>query len=104
MLNNTTHPGGEFSKPEDWKPKEKKMSQEERSYVDSTGQARVINNVMRHAYRQLSEEEKAQMQTIKDMGLEFYNYLDNIASSRELSLAKTKVEEAVMWAVKHVTR
>ncbi len=23
--------------------------------------------------------------------------------SREISLAKTKVEEAVMWAVKHVT-
>jgi hypothetical protein len=25
------------------------------------------------------------------------------APSRELSLAKTKAEEAVMWAVKHIT-
>ena len=25
-------------------------------------------------------------------------------TSRELSIAKTKAEEAVMWAVKHVTR
>lgn len=32
------------------------------------------------------------------------NLIDSIGQSRELSLAKTKIEEAVMWAVKHVTR
>jgi hypothetical protein len=72
--------------------------------IDSTSDTRTINNVMRHGYRVLSDEEKAQMQAIKDKGLEFWTLVENIGQSRELSLAKTKVEEAVMWAVKHITR
>ena len=72
--------------------------------VSSTSDERTVNNVMRHAYRVLSDAEKAQMQKIKDMGLDFHNFIDSIGQSRELSLAKTKIEEAVMWAVKHVTR
>jgi hypothetical protein len=76
---------------------------------DSTGDDRTRNNVMRHEYKLLSENEKIDMQAIKDAGLDFYTHLETIAShsaaggSRELSLAKTKIEEAVMWAVKHVT-
>lgn len=72
--------------------------------VQSTSDARTVNNVMRHAYRVLSDAEKAQMQKIKDMGLDFHNFIESVGQSRELSLAKTKIEEAVMWAVKHVTR
>lgn len=72
--------------------------------VDSTSDERVVNNVMRHEYKVLSGEEKVRMKTIKDKGLDFCDYLDAIGSSRELSLAKTKLEEAVMWAVKHVTK
>lgn len=72
--------------------------------VDSTSDERTVNNVMRHAYRVLSDEEKAQMQSIKDAGLAFHELLGSIGTSREISLAKTKVEEAVMWAVKHITR
>lgn len=72
--------------------------------VDSTSDERTVNNVMRHAYRVLSDAEKAQMQAIKDKGLDFHIYLNGVGESRELSLAKTKVEEAVMWAVKHLTR
>lgn len=49
------------------------------------------------------DAEKAQMQKVKDIGLEMHEILAGIGSSRELSLAKTKVEEAVMWAVKHIT-
>lgn len=73
------------------------------STVDSTSNERTVNNVMRHAYRVLSDEEKATMQAVKDMGLEFHNRIAGIGTSRELSIAKTKVEEAVMWAVKHIT-
>lgn len=62
------------------------------------------NNVMRHQYRELSIEERAQMQRIKDFGLLFWELCDGIGTSREMSLAKTKIEEAVMWATKHVTR
>ncbi|RAK51184.1 Acb2/Tad1 domain-containing protein [Phenylobacterium soli] len=71
--------------------------------VDSTSDERTVNNVMRHAYRVLSDAEKAQMQAIKDEGLKFHDLVEDIGASRELSLAKTKIEEAVMWAVKHIT-
>ena len=72
--------------------------------VQSTSDARTVNNVMRHAYRVLSDVEKQQMQAIKDQGLAFHDFLEGVGSSREISLAKTKIEEAVMWAVKHITR
>ena len=70
----------------------------------ATSDERVKNNVMRHEYKILTDKEKDQMKKIKDMGLDFHEYLGTIGNSRELSLAKTKIEEAVMWAVKHVTR
>jgi hypothetical protein len=72
--------------------------------VNSTSDDRTVNNVMRHAYRVLSDAEKAQMQAIKDKGLELHDLIESMGASRELSLAKTKTEEAVMWAVKHLTR
>jgi len=72
--------------------------------IPSTSDERVTNNVMRHEYKVLNDAEKKQMKDLKDMGLAFHNYLESIGHpSRELSLAKTKIEEAVMWAVKHVT-
>lgn len=73
------------------------------THVDSTSDQRTVNNTMRHAYRTLSEDEKAGMQEVKDMGLAFHDRIAALGNSREISLAKTKVEEAVMWAVKHIT-
>lgn len=61
-----------------------------------------MNNVMRHKDKPLSPEQKGQIATIKDLGLLLYNSVEGLGQSRELSLAKTKVEEAVMWATKHV--
>lgn len=75
----------------------------EEEYVESTSEDRTVNNVMRHQYRVLSDEEKQQMQHVKDIGLDFIIMLNKIGHSRELSIARTKVEEAVMWAVKHIT-
>lgn len=74
------------------------------SFFPSESPARVVNNTMRHAYRVLSAEEKAMMLAVKDKGAELHALIVGIGASRELSLALTKVEEAVMWAVKHVTR
>lgn len=71
--------------------------------VDSESDDRTANNAVRHAYRVLSDAEKAQMVAIKDKGAELLNLIEGLGSSRELSIAKTKTEEAVMWAVKHVT-
>lgn len=61
-------------------------------------------DVMRQTYRELTDEEKRQMAVVKDFGNEWVGFLDTVGVSRELSLAKTKIEEAVMWAVKHITR
>lgn len=72
-------------------------------FVDSTSDERTVNNVMRHAYRVLSDDEKIAMQAIKNKGLELYNLIDNLGHSRELALAKIKVKEAVMWAIKYLT-
>ena len=83
----------------------------------STDNKRVeVNNLMRHNYRPLTDEEKENMVKIKDLGLEFVAALHSIGGtpqtlndrpggqgSRELSVSQTKIEEAVMWAVKHVT-
>lgn len=71
--------------------------------VDSTSDERTVNNTMRHAYRVLTDVEKANMQAIKDEGLKFHDLISGMGNSREISLAKTKIEEAVMWAVKHIT-
>jgi hypothetical protein len=71
--------------------------------VNSASDARVVNNTMRHQYRVLNDAEKANMQAIKDKGAEFFEFVSGLGNSRETSLAKTKIEEAVMWAVKHIT-
>ncbi len=70
---------------------------------DSTDDARVQKNVFRHQYRQLTGDEKAQMRKIKDQALVMYTTITEIGDSREMSLAKTRLEEVVMWAVKHIT-
>lgn len=77
--------------------------------VASESDERVVNNVMRHEYRVLSDAEKELMRRIKDSGLAFITLLGEVGgrhetgSSRELSIAKTKIEEAVMWAVRDLT-
>lgn len=63
----------------------------------------ITNDVMRQEYRELSEHEREMVSTIKKAGQDFWDLIGHIGSSRELSLAKTKTEEAVMWAVKHLT-
>lgn len=72
--------------------------------INSADGRRTVNNVVRHEYRVLSDDEKQQMLTLKDLGLAFIEACDRIGQSRELSLAKTNAEQAVMWGVKHVTR
>lgn len=50
-----------------------------------------------------SDQEKEQMRAVKDAGLQFHELLTSLGDSRELQLARVKVEEAVMWATKHIT-
>lgn len=76
---------------------------EDAKYVDAAKEERVANNTVRHQYRVLNEAEKQTMLFIKDQGLNFIDTLDKLGSKREYSIAKTKIEEAVMWAVKGLT-
>ncbi|RSU76588.1 hypothetical protein BRX37_08415 [Sphingomonas sp. S-NIH.Pt3_0716] len=96
------------------------------SMVDSASNQRTANNAVRHQYRVLSDAEKAAMVAIKDKGGEFLTLIDSLRSppvpvsaaewgdrldppmavatfNRELTIAAEKIEEAVMWAVKHIT-
>lgn len=86
--------------------------------VSSASDERTANNAMRHTYRILSEEEKNQMTEIKDLGAAFTDLLHRIGrttgpndekedhrfASANLTLAFRHMEDAVMRAVKHITR
>jgi RecB family exonuclease len=61
-------------------------------------------DVMRRVGRQLTATEQAALDEIKKLGNELHAILHTLGTSREVSLAKTKLEEAVMWASKHITR
>ncbi len=77
------------------------------NHMKSTDDARTTNAV-RHEYRVLSNVEKLLMAEVKDRGLALLEAIDAISAKgsagRECALAKTKTEEAVMWAVKGLTK
>lgn len=83
-------------------------------FVKAESDERVANNIMRHEYRVLSEEEKMQMRDIKDLGAAFVLRLHQIGrtspekdgermGSANLTLAMRHMEDAVYRAVKHIT-
>ena len=89
----------------------------EPAQTPSESDDRVSNNSLRHQYRILSDAEKDQMVRAKDLGLSFINLLHEIGgtdplndpenprfASRDLALANTHIEDAVMRAVRHITR
>jgi hypothetical protein len=92
----------------------KSLKSGKKKIMDSTNDRRIENNPpqesktygdpMRLQYRILSDAEKAAMGSLK---LEFealYLRLAVMGTSREMSIAKTYLEESCMWAVKHITR
>jgi hypothetical protein len=79
------------------------MEQIMAEFVDSTSDERTVNNTMRQQYRVLSEEEKAAVAWFKETGETFDNYCRGCGPSREFEIARMKIEEAVMWAIKGVT-
>ena len=75
----------------------------ESKFVGSTSDDRTANNAVRHQYRVLSEDEKAAVTWYKDIGTAFIKYCDECGETREMCIAKERMEEAVMWAVKAIT-
>ena len=72
--------------------------------MESVDTNKVSNpDVMRMQYRPLTAVEQAQMVAVKGNAASLYGFFCTLGNSRELSLAKTKLEEAVMWATKHIT-
>lgn len=59
-------------------------------------------NVFRPAYRELNQEEKEKIEAIKIAAQVLYDMYGEWFT-RENSLAKTHLEESVMWAVKGLT-
>lgn len=63
-----------------------------------------MTNTFRTTYRKLEQNEVDTMNGIKNRADELLQFiLNNTEKSREQSLAITKLEESVMWAVKGVT-
>lgn len=54
-------------------------------------------------YRTLSDDENATIYKIKEQGQEFLDLIDSLGESDETRRAKARIEEAVMWSVKHIT-
>ena len=64
-------------------------------------------NIFRPAYRQLEATEQQLLDDIKTKAkelLDLYPQLDGKGAGREISIAMTKLEESVMWAVKGITK
>jgi len=60
-------------------------------------------NTFRTKYRELSPAEKQALEDLKTAAEVLESHIDASGQSRFASLAKTKLEESVMWAVKGVT-
>ncbi len=60
-------------------------------------------DVMHLFERVLPQEEDADIKIVKQMGNDLYAFMDTLGACREISLAKTKLEEAIMWTVKGIS-
>lgn len=59
---------------------------------------------IRPVYKDLSDEQKTKVSQLKEAGVNLHRLISSCPPSREASLAKTKLEESIMWAVKGVTK
>lgn len=57
----------------------------------------------RQVYRPLSQMESALVLDIKEKAQTLFDTLNTLQPTRHRSLAMTKLEECVMWAVKGIT-
>ena len=64
-------------------------------------------DIFRKKYRELSEDEKLRLESVKSQAENLWLAFDQAATAgagnREMALAKTKLEEAIMWATKAIT-
>lgn len=59
-----------------------------------------MEDVFRVEYKKLSEDRTREIVELKQKASELYKMISSLGDSRETSLARTKLEESIMWAVK----
>lgn len=62
-----------------------------------------IEDIMRAKDQTLCDRQRQNIESIKEWGNVFYRLLD-FYKSEEISIAKIKLQECVMWAVKGISR
>ena len=64
-----------------------------------------VNDIFRKDYKSISDDQKNLILEIKTRAEDLYRQYEKDVSfsPREMALAKTKLEESVMWAVKSLT-
>jgi hypothetical protein len=84
------------------------MEQQNESLIDQHGRKVKLQgeykDIFRKSYRDLTSDERDAIVRIKDLARMVDEFLYTLPQSREVSLARTKLEEAVMWAVKSITK
>lgn len=64
-------------------------------------------DVFRKEYRSLSDDQKAQIANIKNAAENLHGWMESSSfvnpDQRMMALAKTNLEQAVMWAIKAIT-
>lgn len=66
-----------------------------------------MSDLFRKEYRELSDTEKSMMERIKveaEALVTSFDFASTEASGREFALARTKLEECIMWAIKGLTK
>lgn len=59
----------------------------------------------RAKYLKVDEEKQQKIDSVRDIFSKMYDFIEeNCKSSRETSLAMTKLEEAQFWTIKGITR
>lgn len=67
-----------------------------------------MSDTFRKEYRQLNEDQKNDVQLIKTYAEDLFRKLENAGQNysidaRAMAIAKTNLEQCVMWAVKAIT-
>lgn len=63
-----------------------------------------MEDVFRKTYKTQTGQTLSQMEAIKDKAAELYQLIEESkADPRSTSLAKTKLEESIMWVIKGMT-
>lgn len=62
-----------------------------------------VKDPMRRNYRPLSDREQHDIQVVKQKGEELYRLYERMGNTRYANMAKTALEESVLWATKGIS-